>query len=76
MSYSLTNTLPRYGDLTVFKMAAVRHLGFLKVKLLTVVCRYNSEGHASSCKIFWWSNRCRDGDFLGFKMASWIGKNL
>jgi len=25
-------TLQRYGDLTVFKMAAVRHLGFVKFK--------------------------------------------
>jgi len=28
--------LQRYSDLTVFKMAAVRHLGFLKFKFLTV----------------------------------------
>ena len=26
----------RYGDLTVFKMAAVRHLGFVKFESLTV----------------------------------------
>jgi len=26
------NRLRRYGDLTVFKMAAVRHLGFCKFK--------------------------------------------
>jgi len=25
--------LPRYGDLTVFKMAAVRHLGFVKFEI-------------------------------------------
>jgi len=28
--------LQRYGDLTVFKIAAVRHLGFLKFNFLTV----------------------------------------
>jgi len=28
--------LRRYGDLTVFKMAAVRHLGFLKFNFFTV----------------------------------------
>ena len=28
--------LRRYGDLTVFKMAAVRHLGFWKFKFLTI----------------------------------------
>ena len=28
--------LQRYGDLTVFKMAAVRHLGFVKFDFLTV----------------------------------------
>ena len=27
--------LQRYGDLTVFKMAAVRHLGFTKFEILT-----------------------------------------
>ena len=26
----------QYGDLTVFKMAAVRHIGFVKFKFLTV----------------------------------------
>jgi len=28
--------MQRYGDLTVFKMAAVRHLGFVKFDFLTV----------------------------------------
>jgi len=28
--------LQRYGDLTVFKMAAVRHLGFVKFEFLMV----------------------------------------
>jgi len=28
--------LQRYGDLTVFKMVSLRHLGFLKFKFLTV----------------------------------------
>jgi len=30
------HTVVRYGDLMVFKMAGIRHLGFLKFNFLTV----------------------------------------
>jgi len=33
---NLSKRLQRYGDLTVFKMVSVSHLGFLKFKFLTV----------------------------------------
>jgi len=36
MSSKAVKRLQRYGYLTVFKMAAVRHIGFVKFKFLTV----------------------------------------
>ena len=54
-----------YGDLTVFKMAALRHLGFLKVQNFNI--RYGSE-HQRANKLVRHrakfrdnrSNSCRD----------------
>jgi len=53
--------LRRYGDLTVFKMAAVRHLGFWKFKFLTVwavkrsilhnLAKFREDGSIHCCDI-------------------------
>ena len=63
--------MQRYGDLTVFKMAAVCHLGFLKFNLLTVgeVKRPILHQHTRFRKDR--SNRCGDITiFVIFKMAA------
>ena len=66
----------RYGDLTVFKMLAVRCLGFLKFNFFTVkesILRHRTKFHKDQ------SNHCGDvAIFVIFKMApppSWIFKN-
>jgi len=40
----------RYGDLTIFKMAAVRHLGFQKFAVV-ITSPLSACGFASLCKI-------------------------
>ena len=63
--------LQRYGDLTVIKMAAVRHLGFLKFKFLTVgaVKRPILDKRTKFRKDR--SNRCGDiAIFVIFQMAA------
>ena len=62
--------MQKYCILTVFKMAAVRHLGFLKFKFLTVVAVKNPIliHHTKFCTDR--SNRCGDITiFVIFKMA-------
>jgi len=61
----------RYGRFRIFKMAAVRHLGFLKVGNFN--CPYPYKGqNASSSQILWKSVKAlrRYGRFRFFKMAA------
>ena len=52
--------LQRYGDFTVFKMAAVRHLGFLIIEFLTVGAVSGAILHQCTKFRKDWSNRCGD----------------
>jgi len=62
--------LQRYCNLTVFKTAAVRHLGFLKFKFLTVVAVKNPILQHRTKFRKDRSNRCEDITiFVIFKMA-------
>jgi len=68
---NLRAAVQRYGNLTVFKMAAVRHLGFVKFKFLTVgeVKRHILHQRTKFRKDR--SNRCGDiAIFVIFKMAA------
>ena len=47
-SFTLVVYSKTYGDVTVFKMAAIRHLRFLKIYILTPDGAYRSE-NASPC---------------------------
>jgi len=63
--------LQKYGDLTLFKMAAVRHVGFVKFNFLAVgeVKRPIMHEHTKIRKDR--SNRCADITiFVIFKMAA------
>jgi len=63
--------LQRYGDLTVFKMAAVRHLGFVKFKFLMVGAVKRPILHQRTKFRTGRSNRCGDIAILViFKMAA------
>jgi len=63
--------LQRYGDLTVFKMAAVRHLGFVKFKFLMVGADKRPILHQRAKFRKGRSNRCGDiAIFVIFKMAA------
>jgi len=60
--------LPRYGRFFIFKMAAVRHLGFLKVQNFND--RSSSEGrHRATFRADRW-NRCRNVAFFDF--SRWL----
>jgi len=52
--------LLKYDDLTVFKMAAVRHLGFLKFKFLTVGMGKGLIVQDRATLLEVWSNLCRN----------------
>ena len=67
---NLRAAVQRYGNLTVFKMATVRHLGFVKFKFLTVgeVKRHILHQRTKFRKDR--SNRCGDIAFFDFKMAA------
>jgi len=62
-----------YSNLTVFKMAGVRHLGFFKLKFITVAAVKNSILHHRTEFRKDRSNRCGDRPiaiFVIFKMAA------
>ena len=52
--------LQRYGDLTVFKMAAVRHLGFLKFEFFNGLAVKGHIMHQRTKFHKDWSNHCGD----------------
>ena len=65
------NRLHRYGDLTVLKMAAVRHVGFVKFDILTVGAVKGHILHQRTKFRKDRSNRCGDiAIFVIFQMAA------
>jgi len=71
ISPKLVKRLQSYGDLTVFKMATVRHVGFLKFKFLTVGAVKRPIWHHRTKFRKDRPNRCGDiAIFVIFKMAA------